>query len=112
MPAGAALRRNRAALFILGDTMFFYFIAAIIVLIAYGWFLRKINRDFHAFRKERFERTNSAGVLEFATYEDLRAFEKREGYNQLWINIAAVPGGIVPLIAIFVIIGSIAQMIS
>jgi hypothetical protein len=47
-----------------------------------------------------------------ACWEDLRAFEKREGYNQLWINLAAVPGGIVPLVAIFVIIGSNAQMTS
>lgn len=87
-------------------------IPAVIVLAGYVWLVLKANRTFHAIRKERFEHTNSAGVLEFDTYEHLRAFEKREGYNQLWINLAAIPGGVIPLVAMFAIIASVVEMFS
>lgn len=87
-------------------------IPAVIVLAGYVWLVLKANRTFHAIRKERFEHTNSAGFLEFSTYEDLRAFEKREGHNKLWISLAAVPGGVIPLAAVFAIIASIAEMSS
>lgn len=88
------------------------FIPAVIVLAGYVWLLLKANRTFHAIRKERFQHTNSAGVLEFDTYDELRAFEKREGYNKLWVNLAAVPGGVIPLAAIFAIVVSILGMSS
>ncbi len=86
------------------------FIPAVIVLAGYVWLVLRANRTFHAIRKERFEHTNSAGVLEFSTYEELHAFEKREGHNKLWINLSAVPGGVIPLAAIFAIIASVVEM--
>lgn len=95
-----------------GSIMLDMFIPAVAVLTGYMWLVLKANRTFHAIRKERLERTNSAGVLEFDTYEKLRAFEKREASNLFWINAAAVPGGFIPLAAIFAIIASIAEMAS
>jgi len=113
MPAGGRSASNRAAPFYLwGIIVLDIFIPAFIVLAGYVWFVLRENRTFHAIRKERFEHTNFAGVLEFETYEQLRAFEKREGRNKLWINLAAVPGGVIPLIAIFAIIASVVEMSS
>ncbi|CAN7741493.1 hypothetical protein [Neorhizobium sp. LjRoot104] len=86
-------------------------IPAVIALAGYVWLVLRANRTFHAIRKERFEHTNAAGVLQFDTYEELRKFESREASNQFWINVA-VPGGVIPLAAIFAIIASIAEMSS
>lgn len=88
------------------------FIPAVIVLAGYVWLVLRANRSFHAIRKERFEHTNAAGFLHFDTDEELRKFESREASNQFWINVAAVPGGFIPLAAIFAIIASIAEMSS
>ncbi|NSY51451.1 hypothetical protein RMS29_027280 (plasmid) [Agrobacterium rosae] len=88
------------------------FIPAVIALAGYVWLVLRANRTFHAIRKERFEHTNPAGVLQFDTYEELRKFESREASNQFWINVAAVPGGVIPLAAILAIIASIAEMSS
>jgi hypothetical protein len=85
---------------------------AIGVLAAYVWLVLKANRKFRAFRKERFERTNYAGVLVFDSFEQLHDFEKRESRNRLWITLLAVPGGFLPLAALFVVIASVMTAIS
>ncbi|TCL87980.1 hypothetical protein C8J38_1269 [Rhizobium sp. PP-WC-2G-219] len=113
MPAGGGSASKQGGPFYFwGIIMLDIFIPAVVVLAGYVWLVRKATRTYHAIRKERFEHTNPAGMLEFASYEELRKFESREASNQFWINVAAVPGGIIPLAAIFAIIASIAEMSS
>lgn len=113
MPAGGrSASKQGGPFYFWGIIVLDIFIPAVIVLSSYVCLVLRANRTFHAIRKERFEHTNSLGVLEFDTYEQLRAFEKRESYNKLWINLAAIPGGVIPLVAIFAIIASVIEMSS
>ena len=54
--------------------------------------------------KERFERTNEAGVLEFASYEEKRAFDRREARHNVLSSLFALAGAGLLLFAVFLIL--------
>lgn len=84
--------------------LFGYFVAAFCALAAYIWAIVKLSRDRRALQKEEFDRTNEHGVLEFENFDASRKFNSRMNRNQFFVQIMAVPGGIVPLASIVVLI--------
>ncbi|MBX8826268.1 hypothetical protein [Ochrobactrum sp. SFR4] len=50
-----------------------------LMLVAFSiWYFRHLTVRDKTFRKDRFERTNAHGVLEFENYEEARRFEVEE----------------------------------
>ncbi|GAA5666044.1 hypothetical protein Brsp07_04553 [Brucella sp. NBRC 14130] len=45
------------------------------------WIVVKLVRGAKKIDRERFERTNASGVLEFDSYDEKVRFERREGLN-------------------------------
>lgn len=83
------------------------FIASVLALAGWIWIIVKIRRREIAHRKMIFERTNSAGVVEWESFEDMRADEKSQTRQLLFTILMFFPGALIPLASIVMIFGSI-----
>lgn len=71
------------------------------------WGLVVFSRRYQAIDRERFERTNPAGVLEFASYEEKVRFERRASHVQSMKGLLAVPGGPIAVVGLLMVFASI-----
>jgi len=67
-------------------------VVGLLIIVGYIWAVRTLYRKYDLVRKKKFESTNSAGVLEFATYEDSKKFEREETFANLGFFITIFPG--------------------
>ncbi len=86
------------------------FIISGIVMIALGIrYFRYMQQRDKGLRKDRFERTNAHGVLEFANFEESRRFDSEEAKVSLLIGFGFFIGiGI--LIGIFLVIAGVVSL--
>jgi hypothetical protein len=83
------------------------FIASVVALAAWVWGIIIIRRKEVANRKVTFERTNSAGVVEWESFDQMRAHE-REQFRLLLLTIVMFfPGALVPLLSLLMILSTI-----
>ncbi|MFA1676890.1 hypothetical protein ACDY97_30225 [Rhizobium mongolense] len=82
-------------------------IGGLLIVGAWVWSAILFNRGHRALDKVRFERTNPSGVLEFSSYEEKLSFDRREGWNKLFMILLIVPGGPSFLFGIFMIAGGL-----
>lgn len=83
------------------------FIASVISLAAWTWVIVKIHRNSLAHRRMTFERTNSAGVVEWDNFEQMRAHEKSQTRLLLLTIVMFFPGAAVPILSLLMIVGTI-----
>ncbi|EZQ14507.1 hypothetical protein DES43_10414 [Aquamicrobium defluvii] len=81
-----------------------------LALIAFSvWYFRHLTRRDRAFRKSRFERTNTHGVLEFENYEEARRFEVEEAKIGALYRLG-VGVGIAMLVGVVFIIATVGPL--
>lgn len=86
--------------------MFYFFLGALI-LGAWIWGIVTSSRQHTRIDKERFERTNSSGVLVFDTYEEKQDFERRIRLNEAFGNLLAFPGGPIAILGLIMLFAPI-----
>lgn len=84
-----------------------YLIIGAAILFVYVRVVRALSQRHKDYRKQRFERTNPAGVLEFATFEESEKFQRTEANNDLLYRLLLFPGLIIPLIGLGFVLGGI-----
>ncbi|WFS69567.1 hypothetical protein CFBP4996_26200 (plasmid) [Agrobacterium leguminum] len=82
-------------------------IGGLLIVGAWIWSAVQFNRRHKALDRVRFERTNSSGILEFATYDEKLSFDRREGWNKLFMILLIVPGGPIFLFGILMVAGGL-----
>ncbi|UXS43029.1 hypothetical protein FY150_24835 (plasmid) [Agrobacterium tumefaciens] len=82
-----------------------------VILFVYIRTVRALSRRHKDYRKQRFERTNPAGVLEFSTFDESEKFQRSEANTDLLYRISLFPGLIIPLIGLGFVVGGIGGML-
>lgn len=69
-------------------------------LVAWVFAARWVLRSDKQRRRERFERTNEAGVLEFSSFEESERFNRRQSWGFFAGLAILMPGGVIALICV------------
>ncbi|GAA5544267.1 hypothetical protein EGT36_28255 [Agrobacterium sp. FDAARGOS_525] len=83
------------------------FFLGVIIIGVWGWGIVTATRQHNRIDRERFERTNSSGVLIFDSYEEKKDFERRERLNEALNKVLAFPGGPLALVGLLMLFAPI-----
>lgn len=84
-----------------------YLVIGAAILFVYLRVVRMLGRRQKDYRKQRFERTNPAGVLEFASFEESEQFQRSAANTDLIYRILLFPGLIIPITGLGFVVGGI-----